>query len=195
MLERRARQSGQLVRRRRARARRGRGMSTAAKSAAERLGRRLRRRVVGLVERQRLAEQRGDPVEAALHARLPRPLRVALGVAQRERREATANASSSSTSRLRRRPRSRRGARRRARRASRPPRRIGATSARAKPVVGRVRDGAGDRVVLVRATPARPARARRPASPASGANSKPTSDASRPCTAAQRSTPRSRSSR
>ena len=55
--------------------------------AAERLGRRLRSGVVGLRQRQRLAEQRGDAVEAALHARLPRALAEALGVAERERRE------------------------------------------------------------------------------------------------------------
>ena len=48
---------------------------------------RLRRGVVGLRERQRLAEQRGDPVEAALDAGLPRALGEHLGVPQRERRE------------------------------------------------------------------------------------------------------------
>ena len=54
---------------------------------AERFGRSERRGVVGLDQRQRLAEQGRDPVEAALHSGLPCGVRKALGVAKRERRE------------------------------------------------------------------------------------------------------------
>ena len=58
---------------------------TAAKSPPRRLGRRLRGRVVGLVERQRLSEERRDAREAALEPRLTRARLEALRVPQRER--------------------------------------------------------------------------------------------------------------
>ena len=53
--------------------------------AAERLGRRLGEGVERLLERDRLAERRGDPVEAPLDAGLAAPLLEALRVAQCER--------------------------------------------------------------------------------------------------------------
>src|SRR5215218_2083186 len=59
-----------------------------AEVTAERLDRGLRGRVQRLGERERLAEQLGDPVEGLLDARLMRPLAEALRVAERERREA-----------------------------------------------------------------------------------------------------------
>ncbi len=55
--------------------------------AAERLGCGERGRVVGIRKRERLTEERGDAIEAALHARLMRPLGEGLGVPQRERGE------------------------------------------------------------------------------------------------------------
>ena len=62
----------------------GRGHEHRREIAAERLGRRLRRRVIRLGERQRLTEQRRNPIEAALDASLARPLGIALCVPQRE---------------------------------------------------------------------------------------------------------------
>jgi hypothetical protein len=55
--------------------------------AAERVARRLGKRVERLLERDRLAQHGGDPVEAALHPGLPRPVGEALGVAQGKRGE------------------------------------------------------------------------------------------------------------
>ena len=55
--------------------------------AAQRFRGGLRKRVQGLLQRDRLGQHCGDPVEAALHAGLPRALLEALGIAQRERGE------------------------------------------------------------------------------------------------------------
>ena len=55
--------------------------------AAQRVARRLRQRVKGLVQRDRLTQHRGDPIEAALDPGLAGALREALRVAESERRE------------------------------------------------------------------------------------------------------------
>ena len=141
--------------------------------AAERLGRGLGDRVEVSAQRERLAEQRRDPVEAALDPRLARRSLEALGVPQRERRE---------------RRRTPRAARRRrsenVRVASRiptpstprasPPQTIGATSAPREALVGGVRHGSRDRAVALAIT-GRPRARRRRREPWSGENSNPTS--------------------
>ncbi len=65
-----------------------RSLENHGSGGAERLRGGLRQGVERLGERERRAEDLGDPVEAALHLRLALPLLEALGVVERERREA-----------------------------------------------------------------------------------------------------------